>query len=582
MLTAIGLYGCAAALSLSAGGNGVPSEVSYTYRGGPIPLRVDASRIAVLRDAGEIRAEDLTIPGAVSRPLGINGWSIITLPAPTAASEVSGLRAELVASGAFFSPVCLDAAGGTTLVTPDILVRFRPGVTRATAEEALAGVGAAIVAADHAGLVNLYRVKLGTLSGFEVFDTANALAARADVEFAEPDLIVTVRPHEVIPNDEHFFRCWHLHSTGQDIIQGYPINPPLPPTFVVPDFDIDAPEAWDVATGDSSIITVVFDQGVQLDHPELSIDPLLGRDFTTGVPGGIPGGDPVTQCDNHGTTVAGVIGADINNDIGGVGVAPGTRVASARIIINTCAGELGETCWIIEGLVWAEEIGARITNHSYGIATPSATLDAKIELTRLGGMLHFGSAGNVGTEEVSYPARLPGFFAVGATEPIGGTRWIDSSFGAEIDAVAPGFAVFTTDRTGLDGSDTFTVEDDYVFMIGTSFSAPTAAGVAALMFSAKPSLSADDAESILRRSCIDMGDLGWDELHGHGHINAHRAVRWAVCPADLNLDGFADFADYLEFLNMYEAQDFSIDFNLDGFIDFSDYLEFLNYYDAGC
>ncbi|MCC6675607.1 MAG: EF-hand domain-containing protein [Phycisphaerales bacterium] len=56
----------------------------------------------------------------------------------------------------------------------------------------------------------------------------------------------------------------------------------------------------------------------------------------------------------------------------------------------------------------------------------------------------------------------------------------------------------------------------------------------------------------------------------------------AVCPADLNGDGLVDFADYLEFLNLYDALDLRVDFTGDGLVDFSDYLEFLNLYDAGC
>lgn len=54
------------------------------------------------------------------------------------------------------------------------------------------------------------------------------------------------------------------------------------------------------------------------------------------------------------------------------------------------------------------------------------------------------------------------------------------------------------------------------------------------------------------------------------------------CPADLNGDGLVDFADYLEFLNLYDAGDLRVDFTGDGLVDFADYLEFLNHYDAGC
>jgi len=56
----------------------------------------------------------------------------------------------------------------------------------------------------------------------------------------------------------------------------------------------------------------------------------------------------------------------------------------------------------------------------------------------------------------------------------------------------------------------------------------------------------------------------------------------APCPADLNADGVIDFADYLEFLNLYDALDPRADLNADGVVDFADYLEFLNHYDAGC
>ncbi|MCC6678605.1 MAG: hypothetical protein IT436_15840 [Phycisphaerales bacterium] len=56
----------------------------------------------------------------------------------------------------------------------------------------------------------------------------------------------------------------------------------------------------------------------------------------------------------------------------------------------------------------------------------------------------------------------------------------------------------------------------------------------------------------------------------------------SICPADLNGDGLVDFADYLEFLNLYDAGDLRVDFTEDGLVDFADYLEFLSLYDAGC
>ncbi|MCC6677717.1 MAG: hypothetical protein IT436_11280 [Phycisphaerales bacterium] len=60
------------------------------------------------------------------------------------------------------------------------------------------------------------------------------------------------------------------------------------------------------------------------------------------------------------------------------------------------------------------------------------------------------------------------------------------------------------------------------------------------------------------------------------------AVMVEFCRADLNEDGQVDFADYLEFLNLYDAGSAGADFNGDGLVDFVDYLEFLGAYDAGC
>ncbi|MCC6676076.1 MAG: right-handed parallel beta-helix repeat-containing protein [Phycisphaerales bacterium] len=78
-------------------------------------------------------------------------------------------------------------------------------------------------------------------------------------------------------------------------------------------------------------------------------------------------------------------------------------------------------------------------------------------------------------------------------------------------------------------------------------------------------------ECVLTNSCGSVASAG-----------AWLVVTPPACRADLNGDGQVDFADYLEFLNLYDAGDLRADFNGDGQVDFADYLEFLNFYDAGC
>ncbi|MCC6675807.1 MAG: hypothetical protein IT436_01560 [Phycisphaerales bacterium] len=68
-----------------------------------------------------------------------------------------------------------------------------------------------------------------------------------------------------------------------------------------------------------------------------------------------------------------------------------------------------------------------------------------------------------------------------------------------------------------------------------------------------------------------------------GYRPGEVTLQWETeCLVDFNGDAIVDFADYLEFLNLYDAQDLRIDFATDGVIDFADYLEFLNLFDAGC
>jgi len=67
-----------------------------------------------------------------------------------------------------------------------------------------------------------------------------------------------------------------------------------------------------------------------------------------------------------------------------------------------------------------------------------------------------------------------------------------------------------------------------------------------------------------------------------GQLQAYILTIPERCTADLTDDGIVDFADYLEFLNLFDAGDPRVDFTMDGVVDFSDYLEFLNLFDAGC
>jgi thermitase len=437
------------------------------------------------------------------------------------------------------------------LISPAIFVGFAKGVGDARARAILrAAVPGAVLEPDFARMEGVYRVHTPLTSGFDVLEAANALAARDDVRFAEPDLLL----HGVVdnlPNDEQFFRCWGLHSAGQNTFAGMP-DSICQNVFGancggldggIDDWDIDAPEAWTVTAGDPSIIAVVFDAGVQLDHPDLG-EPVMGNDFT----GGLAGGHPVGTCDNHGTAVAGALAARKDNSIGVAGVAPGCTLASARVFwfesdagcsngINIPAGAL------INGLDWAQSIGARVTNHSYGIGAVPAALQEKLSDTRDAGMIHFASAGNNGAPPIGVLAALDTVNAVAMLAYLSPGLQTSSSYGEGLAFCAPGGLIRTTDRTGDDGyvggwGDP--ALDDYTFATGTSFASPVAAGVAALILSVEPGFTPDEVERIMAASAVDLGQPGYDTRYGWGFVNAARAVALAQCIAEGGAESGAD------------------------------------------
>ncbi len=503
---------------------------------------LDASRIAVFSDAASnaasgppsIDAEELA-----DQPLdalALNGWYFAaTKPDKASEAGVLGAVSRLAQQGQaqFTSPVFIGADGGPVVITPTILVGFLPTVSRAQAEAILAEAGAgAILDRDWANMTGAYRVKSAATEGLTILETANALARRAEVVYAEPDFIFTGRG-SLIPNDTFFGDVWGIHNTGQS---GGTV-----------DADMDGPEAWDITTGDPSIKVLIIDSGVEQTHPD--INQLPGTDVTSEAPGA--GGGPVNSCDNHGTAVAGCVSATINNALGTVGIAPACKSVSVRFAIATtpCNGSWnGQSSWTVDALAFGESVGVRVTNNSNqydGLA--SAAIASKYEQTRNDGMVHFASAGNNGQPVSTYPANLPTVNSIAAMNRLGNRAGF-SDFGPDIFVSAPGEAILSTDRTGGAGY----VFGDYVFVQGTSFASPYTAGVAALVLSINPLFPASSVESILASSAVDLGVSGWDTDFGWGFVNAHRAIVTAQggCndpgPPDCNNNGLADQCDVFE------------------------------------
>src|SRR5690606_6031585 len=117
------------------------------------------------------------------------------------------------------------------------------------------------------------------------------------------------------------------------------------------------------------------------------------------------------------------------------------------------------------------------------------------------------------------------------------------NFGPDVDFAAPGVSVQATDVRGANGYS----GGDYTAFNGTSAAAPAAAGVAALIVSYRPELTAAEVEDVMRQTALDLGAGGRDDQYGHGLPHAAAALAALTplggCPADIVPDGQVDVSD---------------------------------------
>jgi len=490
-------------------------EYRYHYFKEPRPLVLDTTRVAVLNLAG---GAELTAAGqdalAQSRfdkdgvtDWPVAGWSLMRADVASDSTKRMSERVAAVASADvadFVSPVFVGSDGGPVIVTPDILIGFREGVDAAQAQAVIAASFTGEIAEQRFGnMPGAYRLRSRANNGFVVLDEANRLAQHDLVAFAEPDMIFT-GSGSLVPNDPYFGDCWGLDNTAQ--MGG------------IAGMDMSAVEAWDITTGDPSIIVVVIDTGVEQTHPD--IHQLTPGTDTTSDPS--TDGGPVNVFDNHGTAVAGCVSATINNALGTVGIAPGCRSTSARtfISINSSGNWTSSASWTVDSLSWADSIGARVSNNSNQYGFTSSAIATMYAWTRDNGMVHFASAGNDGVPSITYPSSLSTVNSVAALRQNGQLTSF-SNYGIGLAFSAPGIDVLTTDRTGNDGW----VTGDYVYAWGTSFAAPYTAGVAALYLSRYPSATSVQVEKAMQVTCVDRGIAGWDTTYGWGFVNAYNVLQ---------------------------------------------------------
>jgi subtilisin family serine protease len=269
---------------------------------------------------------------------------------------------------------------------------------------------------------------------------------------------------------------------------------------------VGAVSAWDVSQG-TGVTIAILDSGIDTAHPDFAGRLVPGYNF-------VDGNTNVTDVRNHGTRTAGTAAATLNNGVGVASVAGRSTIMPLRI-----SGSDGYATFsaMAQALTWAADRGARVANISFSGASSSAAVINAANYMRSKGGLVFVSAGNTGGDQ--------GFAASDALIVVSATNSADdrtswSSFGGYVDLAAPGEGVYTTDWN-----------QGYASVNGTSYAAPVAAGVAALVMAANPALTPTQVEQILFSTAVDLGAAGKDVYFGHGRIDAAAAVQAALSSA---------------------------------------------------
>lgn len=251
----------------------------------------------------------------------------------------------------------------------------------------------------------------------------------------------------VTPNDTSYSRMWALNNTGQ--------------TGGTADADIDAPEAWEITTGDPNVIVAVVDTGVDYTHPELAdniwintaeangtadvdddgngyVDDIYGYDFVD------DDGNPM-DTSGHGTHVSGTIAAVGNNSLGVAGINWQCQVMACRFLDANGSGYTDDAILAIN---YAVDNGAQVINCSWGGSGSSTSLEEAITSAYESGVLVVAAAGNDAVDTDTTP-QYPSCYDVDNIISVAATNDDDelayfSNYGEEsVDMAAPGVSILS-------------------------------------------------------------------------------------------------------------------------------------------
>ena len=313
--------------------------------------------------------------------------------------------------------------------------------------------------------------------------------------------------------------------------------------------------AWNITTGNASIVIAIIDTGVDWNHPDLTpniwinsaeilngidddgngyVDDLRGWDFVHTTYPVWPGEDGTVRDNNpmdfhgHGTHVSGIAAAVTNNTIGIAGMSWTSKIMSVRAGYKAPDG--ASWFWwsdVAPAITYAADNGANVISMSFGGYGFSSLLKGAVDYAYAKGAFLVAAAMNDDVETKPYPAGYGNVVAVAATNSSDGKAWF-SNYGSWVDVAAPGVDIVST-----------FYDNTYASWSGTSMSTPYVAGLAALILSENSTLTSMEVRNVIRKTTEPVASSVYI---GTGRVNAYEACsRAAFIPspdAVLYVDGF--------------------------------------------
>ncbi len=383
---------------------------------------------------------------------------------------------------------------------PNMLVRFRRGITRQAAQE--------VAARFHDQILD----EIEAVPGLMTIDSQNntdpvQYQGLHEVAYAELNYAISIDDRNATANESAAGVQWYVLRTSLS-------------------------QAWAKTTGSHDVVTAVLDTGVDYNHPDLAkniwtrpdnISPF--KDDDLGVVDDVHGynaitneGDPFDE-NGHGTEMAGIVGSECAQERGTCGVSPNVSMLALKVLNAGGFGTVGNAVAALNYAVDRKRSGVNLCAITIGwnLQQRSRALEDALRGAGDAGILVIVASGNNKSETVGYPAgyQLDNLIVVAASNQNDQLASF-SNYGNQVQLAAPGQDILTT-----------VLGNEHAQHSDTALAAAFVTGVAALLRSVNPRASVSQLRAILLNSVEQVPGLKGKVATG-GRINAARAVNAAV------------------------------------------------------